>query len=148
VSAPAPAFWGPRFIDPTIRGVTVGRPGAATIALEHPSVSPRHALLVQAVDGILVRDLGSRHGTFVGRRRVDRATLRPGDRVIFGAVEYRVIGSRLESSGAAAGLDLRSANLTVARGEVRFLNRLNLAIAAGQFVGVLGRSGSGKSTLL
>jgi membrane fusion protein (multidrug efflux system) len=55
----------------------VGRQGA-DIELVDPGVCPRHAEILFK-DGIVgVRDLGSRRGTWLGVRRVDRAVLRPG----------------------------------------------------------------------
>ncbi len=148
MSADRTGSWGMSVIEPTIRGVTVGRRGRAEVALEHPSVSPRHALVALAADGILVCDLKSRNGTFVGRRRVERVTVRSGEVVSFGAVEYRVVGRRLEGLKEDIGLAFRVDNLSVTRNSVRLLERISLDVEPGRFVGILGLSGSGKSTLL
>ncbi len=144
------AFQGARVIEPTVRGVTIGRLGRAQVALEHPSVSPRHAIVMLHDKGVLVCDLKSRNGTFVGRRRVERAILESGQAVSFGTVEYRVVGRRLECLDAEAdiGLAFRVDNLSVTRNSARLLEGISLDTEPGQFVGILGLSGSGKSTLL
>lgn len=49
-------------------------------------VSGRHAEVRAEGDALLVRDAGSRNGTYVNGRRIDRATrIGPGDRVALGA---------------------------------------------------------------
>jgi pSer/pThr/pTyr-binding forkhead associated (FHA) protein len=37
-----------------------------------------------------VEDLGSQNGTLVNGRKVDRATLKPGDRLTVGRVEFSI----------------------------------------------------------
>src|SRR5579864_4276147 len=53
-------------VDP----VVVGRDPGASIVLGDPEVSALHCELRAASDGILVRDLGSTNGTFLGTVRV------------------------------------------------------------------------------
>ena len=60
----------------------VGRSHAADLALQDPSLSRRHCQLHQLGEALTVKDLGSRNGTFVNTRRIDRATLlQPGDEI-------------------------------------------------------------------
>lgn len=48
-----------------------GRDPAAGVCIDHPSVSRRHASLSIGAGGAMLRDLGSRNGTFLNGRRVD-----------------------------------------------------------------------------
>src|SRR5688572_10757935 len=50
-----------------------GRDPAAGVCIDHPSVSRHHASVSIDASGAVLRDLGSRHGTFVNGRRVDGA---------------------------------------------------------------------------
>ncbi len=64
--------------------IVVGRSRDCDLVLRDPTVSGRHARLVWENDKILLEDLGSANGTFVGDKRVTRALIRPGDNVRFG----------------------------------------------------------------
>ncbi len=66
--------------------VVVGRSSQADICLPDSSVSRRHAKFLIAKSGVTVHDLDSRNGTFVDERRVEIATVEPGQQVRFGAV--------------------------------------------------------------
>jgi len=69
----------------------VGRGPDSDLQLDQPHVSGEHALL-QWSDGWVVRDLGSRNGTFVGERRVEpgeAVALTVGDELGFGQVQDR-----------------------------------------------------------
>jgi len=67
---------------------SVGRRHDQDLVLGDPRVSRQHAEIVQAPgpEGVeyWVRDLGSRHGTWVNGQRVENCLLHPGDRVEFG----------------------------------------------------------------
>jgi DNA-binding winged helix-turn-helix (wHTH) protein len=52
----------------------LGRHPAAEVYVEHPSVSRRHAALTIDGGGAVLRDLGSRNGTFVNGRSIDVPT--------------------------------------------------------------------------
>jgi pSer/pThr/pTyr-binding forkhead associated (FHA) protein len=63
----------------------IGRGTDADIRLDDPMVALTHAELIGHGDGtVTVRDLGSRHGTFVGSRRIEQAMLRDGDELLIG----------------------------------------------------------------
>jgi S1-C subfamily serine protease len=69
-------------------------------------VSTRHAALVQAGDRFVLRDLGSRNGTFVnGRRIAGDQPLAPGDRLRFGPngpeAEFQLVAEGAEQVVAA-----------------------------------------------
>lgn len=64
--------------------VHLGRGFAATIQLEDPGVSRRHAILVQRRGGARILDDRSANGTFVNGRRVHEAELRDGDVIVVG----------------------------------------------------------------
>lgn len=50
--------------------VTVGRGASCTLPLKDPQVSTAHCRLVATEFGVLVEDLGSRNGTFIGTTRL------------------------------------------------------------------------------
>jgi serine phosphatase RsbU (regulator of sigma subunit) len=60
--------------------VVIGRSGQADITIDDRSLSRRHARLYQQGEQWMIEDLGSRNGTFVNGRCLDRPTeLRAGD---------------------------------------------------------------------
>ena len=66
----------------------IGRGGEAHIVIESPRVSRHHARITVTDAGVIVEDLGSKNGTFVGDRRIDRPTpLADGDELGIGDVQ-------------------------------------------------------------
>ena len=65
--------------------VMVGRDRTCSVVLSHPAVSRRHARITLSGASCVVEDLKSANGTYVNNTRVERATLKPGDVVRFGA---------------------------------------------------------------
>jgi serine/threonine protein kinase len=65
--------------------IMVGRDRSCAVVLSHPAVSRRHAKITTSGTTCLLEDLKSANGTYVNNTRVDRATLKPGDVVRFGA---------------------------------------------------------------
>jgi serine/threonine protein kinase len=65
--------------------VMVGRDRTCSIVLSHPAVSRRHARITLSGTSYVVEDLKSANGTYVNNTRVERAKLKPGDVVRFGA---------------------------------------------------------------
>ena len=70
---------------------TLGRGRDVSVNLSHPLVSRRHCELVEEDGQLVVRDLGSLNGTFVGSEQVDQATLAPGDLLTVGTVTFRAV---------------------------------------------------------
>jgi DNA-binding winged helix-turn-helix (wHTH) protein len=52
----------------------IGRDPDAQIWIDDPSVSRRHAIISVSANGAVLRDLGSRNGTFVDGRRIEAPT--------------------------------------------------------------------------
>ena len=73
----------------------LGRGLDADVVLGDPTVSRRHALVTVGAEGVHVRDLGSTHGTRLGRRRLRRRCrrLRHGDVLTLGAVSLKYLES-------------------------------------------------------
>jgi pSer/pThr/pTyr-binding forkhead associated (FHA) protein len=73
---------------------TVGRAPRADFVVDAPLVSRIHCRLSIDGDNCLdVEDLGSTNGTFVNGRKVRRASLRVGDTLKVGRVEFAVRAS-------------------------------------------------------
>ena len=79
-------IWGVREIALQPGDNLLGRTHDATVWMDHPSVSRRHALLRVAEEGVTIEDCGSRNGTFVEGNRISEPTpLRDRDRVLLGS---------------------------------------------------------------
>jgi hypothetical protein len=77
----------------------IGRSGSAQIRLDDPTVSRRHAVLVQTPEGELrVLDDRSLNGIFVNGERVDWSPIADGDSIQVGRYTLHVI----ETAGAPA----------------------------------------------
>jgi pSer/pThr/pTyr-binding forkhead associated (FHA) protein len=72
----------------------IGRSEDLDVVIADPSVSSRHARLINGSHGFEIEDLGSRNGTYVEGRRVTRAGLQSGDRVAIGQVEFKFLVDR------------------------------------------------------
>jgi pSer/pThr/pTyr-binding forkhead associated (FHA) protein len=73
----------------------VGRARDTTIPLPHPLVSRRHCELFERDGRLIVRDLGSTNGTFVGSERISESDLEHGQLLTIGTVTFRAFFSGL-----------------------------------------------------
>ena len=70
---------------------TLGRTARADFIVDAALVSRLHCrLTADRADQLFVEDLGSTNGTRVNGKRVDRATLKAGDMLQVGRVEFQV----------------------------------------------------------
>ena len=65
--------------------IRIGGDARSTIIIKHSQVELRHAEIYRAGDQCFVRDLGTRHGTWVGMRKVNDESLSSGDVVKIGS---------------------------------------------------------------
>ncbi len=98
------------------RPLVIGRSDRSDVPLSDPSVSARHCMLHAAPDGIHIRDLDSRNGTFVNNRRVLKSPVHAGDRVRLGLTLLTF------DQVSRSGLHVSVSNLTPARTSVASAN--------------------------
>ncbi len=87
------------------RTLTVGRQ-QTDVVIDDPELSRRHLEVRPEADGLVVDDLGSTNGTFVGDRQIDAPTrLRDGDRVTLGVsvLEVQIAAAQEETRARAHG---------------------------------------------
>ena len=79
--------WGVRLVPLAPGENVIGRDPQALISLGSRDVSRRHARIVVDGASVVLEDLGSRNGTYLGGSRLTgRAALQPGDRIAVGPV--------------------------------------------------------------
>lgn len=69
---------------------TIGRSREADLTVAHPMISRQHCELFEVDGQVMIRDLDSLNGTFVGQEQVKEAALRPHDRFSIGSLTFRV----------------------------------------------------------
>jgi pSer/pThr/pTyr-binding forkhead associated (FHA) protein len=69
----------------------IGRSRDATLTLPHPLVSRHHCEIFENNGRLMVRDLGSRNGTYVANERVTESILPSGELLTIGAVTFRAV---------------------------------------------------------
>jgi two-component system, NtrC family, response regulator GlrR len=122
----------------------VGSADAAAICVADRTVSRLHAELEPRDDGLWVRDLGSRNGTFVDEVRVECGRVGPGGRIRLGSsvfvVSYDAVASPVELYAAE-----RFGSLIGRSDVMRELFALLARVAASEAsVLVVGETGTGK----
>jgi pSer/pThr/pTyr-binding forkhead associated (FHA) protein len=94
------------------RSTTLGRSEEATIPVMDPLVSRKHACIEPDKRGNMVlTDLSSTNGTYVGRKRIARRPLRSGERFRVGSSEFlfgEVQGDLLDDEALERAVDLVS----------------------------------------
>lgn len=94
----------------------IGRAPESHVILRDSRASRVHARIVADGREYVLEDCGSRHGTFVNGKRIERQALRNGDRVEFGATDSYQLVFALD--GAELKRLLEQADKTTAQGGV------------------------------
>ncbi len=89
---------------------TIGRGKDNGITLVEPLVSRKHCEIYEKQDQLVVRDLGSLNGTYIGSQKIEKdRLLRPGELLTIGTVTFRAIyGELLTRQADHDGLDSAS----------------------------------------
>jgi pSer/pThr/pTyr-binding forkhead associated (FHA) protein len=69
---------------------TIGRVEDNTFQISEPSVSSHHCEVMLRGTDVLVRDLNSTNGTYIGGEKVTEAVLKPGQTLRLGQIEIRL----------------------------------------------------------
>ncbi len=71
--------------------ITLGRDPGCDLVISDVKCSRRHAVIEAGAQGLTIRDTGSANGVFVNAKKVERASLEPGDLVRVGEVFLKVL---------------------------------------------------------
>lgn len=93
--------WGPREIALDASENVIGRDSAAVVWIDDASVSRRHARITLDDKGATIEDLGSKNGTFVRGRRIEKPA-RLGDRDAIKIGPARLVFRLLKKTGSTA----------------------------------------------
>jgi transcriptional regulator with GAF, ATPase, and Fis domain len=126
--------------------VVVGAHVGCQLAIDDPTVSARHVQLTASSQGVLVQDLGSKNGVYIGGARVERALLRGGDgQLSIGRTRVAVELARPRQDASdlplLPGLVGSSAPMRRLAAEVRRVAVLDAPVL------LLGESGTGKDVV-
>jgi phosphoserine phosphatase RsbU/P len=84
---------------------TLGRQGDNDLVLLDNRVSRHHARVLRDLEGFVLEDAESRHGTYVNGERVDRCVLRNGDRIGLGVTDAYRLTFRSEEADLSSLLE-------------------------------------------
>ena len=82
----------------------VGRSSSCDFVLSDLSVTRIHAEITPVDEGIVVKDAGSRNGTFVDGVRIDEAEATAGQAVRFGNAQFYVVAENQEIPSDTSGV--------------------------------------------
>ncbi|MGW0809466.1 FHA domain-containing protein [Nonomuraea sp. NPDC002799] len=129
--------------------VRIGRAPENDIVVTDLRVSRRHAELRIAGGVHEIVDVGSRIGTYVNGRRVQRARVSPDDLVGIGPSTFQLVGDTLMEYADTGEVCLQAHDLTVTvEGGKVLLDHVTFPVGERCLLAIIGPSGSGKSTLL
>jgi len=126
-------------IPPTAWRMMLGSRPTCDIVLDDPYVSGVHCALERHEDGLMVRDRGSKNGTFLNGTAVEAGLLRPGSVLTVGRTALVAI--------AEGGRGQRTAYEQLRGSDLRFRAAVDQAIrvaATEHSVLILGETGTGK----
>ncbi|HSQ67817.1 MAG TPA: sigma 54-interacting transcriptional regulator [Polyangiaceae bacterium] len=134
---------GTRTVPLPLGSYTVGTARSCALVIDDPTVSAEHLVLAVREDSVVVRDAGSKNGTYVGPARVAEASAEPGTIVTIGrsTLTLRARSPHDDAGAAAAPIDgIIGGSVAIRRvfAQVRRLAPMRFPVL------VCGETGSGK----
>jgi two-component system, NtrC family, response regulator GlrR len=127
--------------------IVVGKSEDCDVVVDDPKVSRRHCEILQSEDGVVIRDLGSKNGTFAGDVEIHEAVVAPGTVMTAGGCQITV-ASTGEPESIPISTEARFGEATGGSIVMRELfARLRRVAATDATVLLLGESGTGKELL-
>ncbi|MBT9332391.1 SpoIIE family protein phosphatase [Paracidobacterium acidisoli] len=117
---------------------TIGRGVGRDLILHHPQISREHARIERDADGYLLRDMGSRHGTFVNGIAVTITRLRSGDFITLGTSHDTLRFEEGEEESTARTLLSQLSQSGASTGDQNDLEKLSLFLKAAQSLNTYG----------
>ena len=119
--------------------LVVGKDPDVGLVLVDRGISRRHAQIVRSRLGVVtLLDLGSTNGSFVNNRRVEQATLEPGDTVAFGRSATAALS--FEPSTSVADLPEKSSQPVLTRRQIEIVEKLLQGLGNAEIAASLGIS--------
>ena len=140
----------PRVVEISRTGM-IGRAPDNDFVLSDPLVSAHHARIEWNDDGVLITDLGSTNGTFVGNTRIHSRLVTEPTTVGIGSTFIVVSpadSGQVQETTTAGELTIRDLTFSVDHGRLKLLDGISFALPGNELLAVVGPSGAGKSTLL
>lgn len=91
--------------------MTIGRTRANDVRIKSKAISRHHATLIVAADAITVEDAGSTNGCTVNGQRIKQASMRDGDTLELGDLQYRLSTRHVQPSIANSADGLSQARI-------------------------------------
>jgi phosphoserine phosphatase RsbU/P len=126
---------------------TIGRGGDCSLVISHPQVSREHASIERDGSGYIIRDQGSKHGTFINGVRITRGLLHPGDSIRLGGKPDILVFEDAESSATRTLLAQLSEGGTHFAGDGD-LEKLSLFLRAAQSLSTIDATNDVLRTML
>lgn len=127
----------------------IGRAPDNDVVVDDLLVSWHHAELHSTPSGFELIDLGSRNGTFVNGKPIQRVSLDELDLVAIGHGLLRLSGGRLEEYQDTGEVTFEAVGISATLpGGHTLLDNVSLSLSERTLLAVIGPSGSGKSSLL
>lgn len=117
---------------------TLGRGADRNLSLPYPQISREHASIERDANGYLIRDTGSRHGTFVNGIRVTSASLHSRDSISLGLSQAVLLFEDADESTAARTLIGQISQSNSSFGNQNDLEKLSLFLQAAQSLNAFG----------
>lgn len=104
--------------DDSVDEATIGRDPNAHLILDDTSISRKHAVITKKWGSFVVRDLGSKNGTYLNAELIqDERRIKDGDEIIFGTVKT-LFKNPLELDFSAISKSISESQQTKAAAEV------------------------------